>query len=341
MLIHAVIQVVHYEALMLLAQICTWYIPHKTQHMTSKFKTYFQIFKEAISEFSDDNVMKLSASLAYNTIFAIGPFLLVIISVTGLFFEKEAVTGRMFNQMQTLVGKQGAEQLLSIIQNMQQQNSAAKFGILGAIILVIGATSVFADIQDSINYIWSVRAKPKKGWLKYLTNRLLSFSLIIGLGFLFIVSLLINTVTDALTESLQHLFATEAVIVFKVMNMGILFVLISLLFAVIYKVLPDAKIRWRDAMKGAWFTGVLFLIGKFAIGYYLGNSKIGSTYGAAASVIIILSWVYYTSIILYFGAEYTKVYAMKLGKGIEPYDTAVFIVKREAKEMPGVKKVVG
>lgn len=300
---------------------------------------YFGLLKETAQEFANDNVVKLSASLAYNTIFAIGPFLLVIVSLTGLFFEQQAITGRMFYQMQTLIGKQGAEQLLNIIQNMQQQNAAARFGIIGAIILVVGATSMFADIQDSINYIWSIKAKPKKGWLKYLRNRLLSFSLIVGLGFLFIVTLLINTVADALTERLQSLFADEAVIIFKVFNVALLFVIISLLFAVIYKVLPDARIRWKDAMKGAWFTGTLFLIGKFLIGYYIGNSKIGSTYGAAASIIIILSWVYYTSIILYFGAEFTKVYALRMGAGIEPYDTAVFILKREAKELPGVKKV--
>ncbi|MBS1777690.1 MAG: YihY/virulence factor BrkB family protein [Bacteroidetes bacterium] len=309
--------------------------------MANIFVRYFGLFKETLKEFSNDNVVKLSASLAYNTIFAIGPFLLVIISLTGLFFEQKAVTGRMFYQIQTLIGKQGAEQILSIIQNMQQQNAAARFGIIGIVVLVIGATSMFADIQDSINYIWSIKAKPKKGWLKYLKNRLLSFSLIVGLGFLFIVTLLINTISDALTDRLQHLFADEAVIFFKVFNVALLFVIISLLFAVIYKVLPDARIRWKDAMKGAWFTGVLFLIGKFLIGFYLGNSRIGNTYGAAASVIIILSWVYYTSIILYFGAEFTKVYALKMGAGIEPYDTAVFILKREAKEMPEVKKVTG
>ncbi len=307
--------------------------------MFAAIRVYIKLFKETINEFADDNVVKLSASLAYYTVFSIGPLLLVIISVTGLFFEQQAVTGRIYYQIQSLVGKTGAEQIMSIIQNMQQEKSAARFSIIGGVILIFGATTVFADIQDSINYIWSIRAKPKKGWLKYLQNRLLSFSMIVGLGFLFMVTLLVNTVTDALTDRLQQLFVDDMVAIFQAVNLFLLYSVVSILFAVIYKVLPDAIISWRDAFKGAWITGLLFLLGKFLIGYYLGSSSITSTYGAAASIIILLSWVYYTSIILYFGAELTKVYSLKLGDGIKPKKTAVFIVKREAKELPQVKEV--
>jgi membrane protein len=307
--------------------------------MPSAVKNYFRLLRHAANEFVADNVTKLSASLAYYTVFSIGPLLLVVISLTGLFFEKEAVTGKLYRQMQSLIGTEGANQLLSIIHNMRQQNDAAKFSIIGIIMLVFGATGVFADIQDSINYIWSIKAKPKKGWLKFLTDRLLSFSLVVGIGFLMIVTLFVNTLADALTERLQRLFVDSFVIVFKVVNVSVLFLIVSFLFAVIYKVLPDAKIRWKDAFVGAFFTAVLFLIGKFLIGYYLGNSAIGNTYGAAASIIVILSWVYYTSIILYFGAEFTKVYALDCGGGIEPYHTAVFILKQEAKEMPQVKEI--
>jgi membrane protein len=303
--------------------------------------SYFKLLKETFSEFSADNVVKLSASLAYYTVFSIGPLLLVIISLTGLFFEQNAVTGKIYYQLSGLVGKDGADQVINILQNIREQNSAAKFSIIGTAILVFGATTVFADIQDSINYIWSIKAKPKKGWLKYLKNRLLSFSLIVGIGFLLVVSLLINTVTDALTSKLQDMFVGAAVIVFQVFNVLLLYGIISVLFAVIYRVLPDARIRWKDAFVGAGFTGLLFVLGKFLIGYYLGSSDLGNTYGAAASVIIILSWVYYTSIILYFGAEFTKVYAMNKGGGIQPYDTAVFIIKREAKELPNSSATPG
>jgi membrane protein len=290
--------------------------------------------REVVMEADSDNVVKLSASLAYYTVFSIGPLLLVIISLTGLFFEKERVTGSLYQQLYNLVGPQGADQILDIIKQMQQQRSAAKFSIIGSILLIFGATTVFADIQDSINYIWSIRAKPKKGWLKFLKNRLLSFSLVVGVGFLLVVSLLINAVTDALTDRLMRLFAAETVVTFKILNVGILYVLITFLFSIVYKVLPDAHISWKDARIGAAFTGLLFLIGKFVIGYYLASSTIANTYGAAAAIIIILSWVYYSSIILYFGAEFTKVYAKNIGKGIEPNDTAVFIIKREAKEIP-------
>lgn len=302
--------------------------------MPFRFRTYFRLLIESGKEFSNDNVIKLSASLAYYTVFAIGPLLLVIISLTGLFFETETVTGKIYWQIRQLIGKDGAEAIINIINNMQQQNSAAKFSIIGIVVLIFGATGVFADIQDSINYIWSIRAKPKKGWLKFLRNRLLSFSLIVGIGFLMIVSLLVNTLADVLTERLKAMFEDTAVIFFEIFNVVILYAVISVLFAIIYKVLPDAKIRWKDAFVGACFTGILFLVGKFLIGFYLGNSEIGSTYGAAASIIIILSWVYYTSIILFFGAEFTKVYALTEGGGIEPYETAVFIIKREAKELP-------
>ncbi|RYD57173.1 MAG: YihY/virulence factor BrkB family protein [Sphingobacteriales bacterium] len=302
--------------------------------MAIKIKTYLRLLKESATAFIDDNGMKLCASLAYYTVFAIGPLLLVILSLAGLFFEQEAVNGKVVYQIQSLVGAEGAATIMDIIKNMQQQNTATKFSIIGIVVLIISATGVFAEIQDSINYIWSIKAKPKKGWLKYLKDRLLSFSLIVGIGFLLIVSLLASTVVDALTERLQMMFADVAVIFFLILNHVITYIVVSGMFAVIYRVLPDARIAWKDALIGASFTGVLFLIGKIAIGLYLGNSDFGNTYGAAASIIILLSWVYYSAIILYFGAEFTKVYALNEGAGIKPYETAVFVVKEEAKELP-------
>jgi len=296
-------------------------------------KKWFGIIKSTVNEFGRDNGMKLSASLAYYTIFSIGPMLLLIISLTGLFFEKRDITQDVYNQIRGLIGQDGAQELLSIIRNMQQQNSAARYGIISVVILFFGASGVFVEIQTSINYIWSLKAKPARGWLKFIQDRLLSFSLIAGIGFLLIVSLFINTLMDLLSQQLQRLFSIENVLLFQALNLIILFGIITLLFAVIYKVLPDAKIAWKDAFVGASFTGVLFLLGKFLIGFYLGNSKFGNTYGAAAALILILSWIYYSAIILYMGAEFTKVYALRVGKGIRPYKTAVFIMKREEKEI--------
>ena len=242
-----------------------------------------------------------------------------------MFLDRETVTTTINGQVQSLIGAEAATQIIDIITNLQKQNDSYKFSIIGIVILFISASAVFLEIQDSINYI--------------ITNRLLSFSLIIGMGFLFIVSLLANTVADLLTDRLARLFGQGEVILVKGVGFMILFAIITLLFGIIYKVLPDAKIHWKDAIIGASFTGVLFLAGKFLIGVYLGTQKIGSTYGAASSMIIILLWVYYTGIILYFGAEFTKVWALNRGMGIKPNDTAVFIEKRDVKELPNKREI--
>jgi membrane protein len=308
--------------------------------MASKLRQYFDLIVQAGNEFIDDNATKLSASLAYYTIFSIGPLLLVIITIMGLFYQRSVIADQLFDQLSTLVGRSGSSQLKSIMDNISQQNNTTLFGILGVVILIFGATGIFTEIQGSINYIWSIKAKPKRSWLKYLTDRLLSFSLIIGIGFLMLVTLLVNVLLDLLTTHLQHFFNGTYVVLIAGINLVLLFGVVTFLFAVIYKVLPDAKIFWKDAFVGASFTGILFLAGKFLISYYIASSKSINAYGAAASIIILLSWVYYSSIILYFGAEFTKVYAMKWGKGITVYETAVYIIKREAKELPGLKHPV-
>lgn len=295
--------------------------------------TFWRILKRAATDFIGDNGLKLSASLSYYTIFSMGPILIIIISLTGIFFGKEAVQGRIYWQIKDLVGSSAALQIQEIIQNIEKSQLSASGAVLGVIVLLVGATGVFTEIQDSINYIWSIRAKPKKGLLRLLTNRLISFSLIISIGFLLLVSLIVNAFVDVLHEQLRNYFNDTMVYVFQGINYCILIVVITALFSIIFKVLPDATIRWKDSLLGAAFTAVLFLVGKFLISFYLGFSNIGVTYGAAASIVLILLWVYYTSIILYFGAEFTKVYALSYGGGIEPDKTAVFIVKREAKEM--------
>lgn len=299
-----------------------------------RIKKFFSVVKNAGIAFADDDCFKLSASLSYYTIFALAPVLIVVISLAGIFFGKEAVRGKIYEEINGIVGGDAALQIQEIIANIQQSHATTAGTIIGAIILFIGATGVFTEIQGSINYIWSVRAKPKKGWAKYLFNRLISFSLVLGLGFLLLVSLMVNAVLTLLSDKLINLFPNTTVYFLYLINTAIILVVITGLFAVIFKVLPDAIISWRDALIGAAFTALLFLLGKFLIGFYLGKSKMSITYGAAASIIIILTWVYYSSLILYYGAEFTKIFALQSRHGIKPKDTAVFIIKREAKEIP-------
>ncbi|MBA4144403.1 MAG: ribonuclease BN [Azospira oryzae] len=294
---------------------------------------FWQVLKKAFTEFFADNGVKLSASLSYYTVFSIGPVLIIIISLAGIFFGREAVQGKIYGQINGLVGNAAAMQIQDIIKNIEHSQLSASGAVLGIIFLIIGATGVFTEIQDSINYIWSIKAKPKRGIVHLLMNRIISFSLIISFGFVLLVSLTVNAFVDLLRDRLTALFDHDSVILFQVVNYIMLYAIISTLFAIIFKVLPDAKIRWKDAFIGAGFTSILFLIGKFLIGFYLSNSNVGVTYGAAASIILLLLWVYYTSIILYFGAEFTKVYTIDHGGGIEPDKAAVFIIKKESKEL--------
>lgn len=298
-----------------------------------KIKTFFTILKETGSSFANDNAFKLSASLSYYTIFALGPLLIIIISLAGIFFGRDAVRGKLYEQLNGLVGSPAAAQIQDIIKNIHHSHSTTAGAVIGAIILAIGATGVFTEIQGSINFIWSVRAKPKKGWLKFLMNRLISFSLVVGMGFILLVSLIVNALLNLLSAKLTELLPNYTIYLFQLINTAIIIIVITGLFSVIFKVLPDAIISWKDALIGAFFTSLLFLLGKFLIGFYLGTSNMGITYGAAASIVIILSWVYYSSLILYFGAEFTKVYALHAGEGIKPKDTAVFIIKRETREV--------
>jgi len=296
--------------------------------------------KKAGTEFIQDNGLKLSASLSYYTIFSLGPILIVIISLAGIFWGKEAVQGKIYGQINGLVGNSVALQVQEIIQNIEKSQLGTSGAIIGVIVLLLGATGVFTEMQDSINYIWSIKAKPKRGIVRLITNRLISFSLLIGLGFLLMVSLVVNALLELLHDKLEYYFNDISVYLFQGINYVMILGVITCLFTIIFKVLPDANIHWKDSFIGAAFTSVLFLIGKSLISLYVAYSNIGVTYGAAASIVILLLWVYYTSIILFFGAEFTKIYTVNYGSGIKPDKTAVFIVKREAKELPADERIV-
>jgi membrane protein len=285
------------------------------------------LFKESFKGFIADNALQLSAALSYYTIFALPPLLIIIISLSGIFFGADAVRGEIFGQINGLVGNSAALQIQETLKNVKLSNSNIFVTAVGFLILLIGASGVFAEIQDSINFIWGIKAKPKRGLIKFIYNRLMSFSMIASVGFLLLVGLIINALIDILNKHLAISFRQDTIILFYVINTLIVFIIITLLFTIIFKTLPDGKIALRDSITGASFTAFLFMIGKFAIGFYLGSYNIASVYGAAGSIILILGWVYYSAIILYFGAEFTKVYSNTHGKKIIPNEYTVQIRK--------------
>ncbi len=300
-------------------------------------KDFWGMLKATFVGFIDDKGLKLSASLSYYTIFSLGPLLLLLISLVGFFLGEEAIRGQLFTEINGLVGDKAAVQIQEIIQNLELSGKTTSAVIIGVITLIIGATTVFGEIQDSINIIWRVKAKPKRGWVKLLKDRLLSSSLIIGLGFLLIVSLAVNGAVQALSDWLQNFFPNITVILFNILNLIISFIVITVLFGVIFKVLPDVKIRWRHVRMGAFVTAALFMLGRFLIGLYIEKTGTESTYGAAGSLIVILVWVYYTAAIMYLGAEFTRAYADFIGLRIEPSEFAVYV---ETIEKETNKKVV-
>ncbi len=293
-------------------------------------KGVWKVIQEAGAGFADDKVIKLSGSLAYFTVFSIGPMLIVILYLAGLVYKDAEVT--VFNQIASMTGPEAAKQIQQLITNLTQTKSGNLAAIIGFVTLVIGATGVFAEIQDSINLIWNLKPKPKKGWLKMLLNRLLSFSVVISLGFVLLVSLIINGIIENFMGRLQARYPELAVTMVYVINLLLTFAITTLLFGIIFKVLPDAIIRWKDVAVGAMTTALLFMLGKFAITYYISQSNIATTYGAAGSLVILLSWVYYSSVILYFGAEFTKAYAAHFGSRIVPNHYAVWVKNVEIEE---------
>ena len=291
-----------------------------------------QLWKVIVATFMgfiNDNGLKLSASLAYYTIFSLAPLIIIAISITSLVLHNDNYNDTFYAQLSRFMGKDAVVQLQQIVTHLQLSGKSGTALVIGAAILLLGASSMFVEIQDSINIIWRVKSKPKKGWLKWLQNRFLSFSLIIALGFLLLVSLIINIAINALSERLQHFLPAVTVTLFDLINMVISLMVIAVLFGVIFKFLPDVKIKWRDVRAGAIFTALLFMLGQYLIGLYLKYTAQGSAYGAAGSLIVILVWIYYTASILYIGAEFTEVYAEAMGSDIEPSEYAVHVVQTE------------
>ena len=292
-------------------------------------KNGFTILSSAFSGFLNDLALKFSASLAYYTIFSLAPLLLLVISLAGIFLGQAATQGKIFAEINGFVGNDAAKQIQDLIKHLQMQGKSTTSVIIGVVTLIFGASGVFGEIQESINIIWQVKPKPKKSWVKFIKDRLLSFSMIATLGFLLLVSLVINGALLAVSERLKTFLPDVTVFIFNIVNILISFIVITVLFAVIFKVLPDVKVRWRDVLSGSIFTAVLFMLGRLVIGLYVAHSATSSTYGEAGSLIAILLWVYYTAAILYFGAEFTRAYADFYGIEIQPAEFAVHVVQKE------------
>lgn len=287
----------------------------------------------AILGFSEDKCMKMSASLAYYAVFSIGPLLLIIIWFISTFYSNIAhdasAQQKVYFEITKIFGSQVTPVIHEAITELEVSSNSHIGVIIGIGTLIFTSTTVFVEIQDSINSIWGVKPKPKKGWLKFILNRLISFSMVLGLGFLLIASLLINSIILILTNYINEIVPGITINMLDWINTILTFCVITVLFGFIFKVLPDAKVRNRDIIGGAIFTAILFMIGRYGISTYLQYSAMASAYGAAGSIIVLLLWVYYSAAILYYGAEFTKEHSKMFDKGISPSTFAVLVKRTE------------
>lgn len=274
--------------------------------------------KDSFSAFGRDKITKLSASLAYYTGFSLAPLLVLIIAICGVVFGPEAITGTIQKQIASIVGADAAKQVQDMIKSASLSGKSTLATVIGGATVLISATTIFGEIQDSINSIWGLKTKPTAGIMSLVVSRLLSFGMIASLGFILLVSLVATSVLEGMGNRLQHVFPNVSLVLFYILNLLLTLFVITLLFAIIFKVLPDAKMKWGAVLPGAIATAVLFMIGKFGISLYISKSSLGTSYGAASSLAVIFVWIYYSSIILYFGAEFTKAYALNKGAKIIP-----------------------
>ncbi len=291
------------------------------------YKDIWYVIKNTFIESNNDNVLKLSAALAYYTIFSLPSMLIVIIGLCGIFYGREAVQGHVFSEISGIIGKDVALQIQEILKKSTLHHDNIVATTVGVITLLLAASGMFGEIQDSINSIWGLQAKPKKGLIKMLLNRLTSFSMVLVLGFILLVSLILNALLEGLLHKLEYYFSETIINYLFIFDYVVMIIVITILFASIFKVLPDAKIKLRDVWVGSFTTCILFLLGKFLISFYLKNNSGISAYGAAGSLLLVLLWVYYSAIILYFGAEFTQVYVRFRKRRIQPNKYAVWIEK--------------
>ena len=299
--------------------------------MKLSLSSFLTLLKQAFQGWQKDNANVWCAALAYFTVFSLGPLLLVVISIVGLIFSKTSLEKEVYGQIQGLTGPEGAKMLETVIQHTKKPSSSFPGTIIGIITLVLGAAGVFGQLQQMLNTIWGVKQKPKSGIFNLIRSRLLNISMIGVIAFLLLVSLIASTIIAGVGTYLVHLLPFSSVIL-EVINAILSFIIITVLFAFIMKILPDVQIKWKNVWIGSMITALLFTVGKTAIGIYIGHSGVFSEYGAAASLIVLLLWVYYSSLILFFGVEFTKFYSLMRAEKILPNEFSVLAAKETATE---------
>lgn len=293
-----------------------------------KFRSLRALFVEAFTGWREHNASRMAAALAYYTVFSLAPILVISIALAGLVFGQEAAEGRIVGQISGLIGQTSASALEAMIAAARKPSTGILATVLGVATLVFGATGVFAELQESLNTIWGVKPKPGRGFIRMLKSRFVSFAMVLGIGFLLLVSLVVSAAIAALGSWMSGLLPLPEALM-QIINVAVSIGVITLLFAMIFRVLPDVQIAWRDVWVGAAFTAVLFGLGKLAIGLYLGKSSLASSYGAAGALVVLLVWVYYSAQILFFGAELTRSYAYQHGSRIAPDEDAMPIEQGE------------
>lgn len=284
--------------------------------------TAWGLTKQTFKEWSDDKAPRLGAALSYYTVFSLAPVLILVISIAGLAFGKDAAEGRIVGELQGLLGKEGAEVIQTMLAKASHPAKGIISAVIGVITLLLGATGVLIELQDALNTVWKVVPKPGGGIKTIIRERMLSFGLIMAFGFLLLVSLVLSALLAGMGGVLSR-FIPGWVILGYVLNYAVALAVMTTLIAMIYKILPDVKMAWRDVWMGAFVTSVLFQIGKFVIGLYVGKTSVGSPFGAAGSLAVLLVWVYYSSQIILLGAEFTRVSALRRGARIQPSPNAM------------------
>jgi len=299
-------------------------------------RALLDIGKETYHDWSEDKASRLAAALAYYTAFSVAPLLLLAITIAGAVFGREAAQGQVFGQLEGLLGAQAAEAVQTAIANSQSAGGGTISAIIGILTLLWSASNVFAQLQEALNTIWEVAPDPKAGILATIKRRFFSMTMVLGIGFMLLVSLVLSTAVAAVGGIFERALPGGGFLM-QLLNFALSFAVVTGLFAAIYKVLPDATIKWSDVWVGAAVTALLFTVGKLLIGLYLGHASIGSTFGAAGSLLVFLVWVYYSAQILFFGAEFTQVYARRYGSRIVPSEDAVPVTE-EARGNEGMPR---